>query len=101
MLNDGDTLDYAFALRHGEHDGEWMVGHTGSMMGFKADFIRFPEHRLSVAILCNLGSVRQREYTLPVASLFLDAIRQGETERADHPNDGSDSGAAAATGAGS
>ncbi len=71
VLNDGDTLSYALALVDTTYRGHRIVGHTGSMMGFKADLIRFPDDRLGIAMLCNLGSVRQRTLTLPVADLFL------------------------------
>lgn len=57
ILNDGEVLPYAFALRHGEHRGERTVGHSGSMMGFKAYLLRLPERRLTVTMLCNLGSI--------------------------------------------
>ncbi|HKJ92386.1 MAG TPA: serine hydrolase domain-containing protein [Longimicrobiales bacterium] len=71
VLNDGDTLRYALALVDTAYEGHRIVGHTGSMMGFKADLIRFPDDDLGIAMLCNLGSVRQRTLTLPVADLFL------------------------------
>jgi CubicO group peptidase (beta-lactamase class C family) len=81
VLNDGDTLSYALALVDTLYEGHRIVGHTGSMMGFKADLVRFPGQRLGIAMLCNLGSVRQRTLTLPVANLFL-ANSDGGT---DHP----------------
>jgi CubicO group peptidase (beta-lactamase class C family) len=77
VLNDGDTLSYALALVDTLYQGHRIVGHTGSMMGFKADLIRFPDRRLGIAMLCNLGSVRQRRLTLPVAALFLGEPRRG------------------------
>ena len=60
MLNDGEKLDYGFGIRDTEYQGLRMVAHSGAMMGFRADFIRFPEQRLSVACLCNLGSISRR-----------------------------------------
>ncbi|MEJ2678852.1 MAG: serine hydrolase [Gemmatimonadota bacterium] len=78
VLNDGDTLSYALALVDTLYDGHRIIGHTGSMMGFKADLIRFPDDSLGIAMLCNLGSVRQRTLTLPVADLFLGAPHRGD-----------------------
>ncbi len=59
VLNDGTVLDYAFALRHGEHRGLRTIDHAGSFMGFRAQLVRFPDERVSVVTLCNLaGSIR-------------------------------------------
>ena len=71
VLNDGEKLDYAFGIRDTEYQGLRMVAHAGSMMGFRADFIRFPEQRFSVACLCNLGTIRPSELTRKVAHLYL------------------------------
>ncbi|MGH7461102.1 MAG: serine hydrolase domain-containing protein, partial [Longimicrobiales bacterium] len=50
---DGDTLAYAFGLQIGRYRGERTVRHSGSLMGFQADLVRFPEHRFTVMALCN------------------------------------------------
>lgn len=71
VLNDGETLPYAFALQHGEYRGLKTVGHTGSFMGFKAAYMRFPEQRFSVWTLCNLGAMNPGEFSRRVADLFL------------------------------
>ena len=49
----GDTLDYALGLNITTWQGVRMVGHSGSFMGFKTDVRRFPDHGLSLLILCN------------------------------------------------
>lgn len=73
ILNDGEVLPYAFALRHGEHRGEPTIGHSGSMMGFKAYLLRLPERTLTVATLCNLGSIDPGALSRRVVDLYLDA----------------------------
>lgn len=73
ILNDGEVLPYAFALRHGEHREERTVGHSGSMMGFKAYLLRLPERQLTVATLCNLGSIDSGSLSHRVVDLYLDA----------------------------
>jgi CubicO group peptidase (beta-lactamase class C family) len=57
VLTSGDTLSYAFGLQLGELNGRRTVGHSGSFMGFRADFIRLPDDGMSVAALCNLGGI--------------------------------------------
>jgi CubicO group peptidase (beta-lactamase class C family) len=72
-LNDGEELDYAFALSVGEFRGVPMIAHSGGFMGFRAQLMRFPEQHLSVAALCNLGSADPTTLSQEVAALFLAA----------------------------
>jgi CubicO group peptidase (beta-lactamase class C family) len=71
VLNNGDTLDYAFAIREAEHRGLRTLGHTGSFMGFKAYYVRFPEQRFSTWVLCNMGDIAPEDLGLKVAELYL------------------------------
>jgi CubicO group peptidase (beta-lactamase class C family) len=71
VLNSGEVLDYAFAIREDEHRGLKTLGHTGSFMGFKAYYIRFPEQRFSTWVLCNMGQIVPQELGLTVAELYL------------------------------
>ena len=71
ILNSGEVLDYAFAIREGEHGVLRTLGHTGSFMGFKAYYVRFPEQRFSTWVLCNMGEIVPRDYGLRVAELYL------------------------------
>ena len=83
MLNDGSTLAYAFGLTAGEHRGLSTVGHGGSMMGFRAAWLQFPEQHFSVICLCNLGSINpsrlaQRAADIYLADHFAEAETRGE-----------------------
>jgi len=52
-LADGKKVDYGLGLRV-DRDGELRrVRHGGSWAGFKAEFLRYPERRVSVIVLCN------------------------------------------------
>ncbi|HUU30266.1 MAG TPA: serine hydrolase [archaeon] len=53
MLNNGDTLSYAFGLVVGENGGQLTVSHGGATPGFRCDMMRLPELGLSVVCLCN------------------------------------------------
>ena len=53
VLNDGDTLSYAFGLSHGTHRGLATLGHGGSFVGYRADVLTYPEQALGIATLCN------------------------------------------------
>jgi CubicO group peptidase (beta-lactamase class C family) len=71
ILNNGEVLNYAFAIEEGEHRGLKTIGHTGSFMGFKAYYVRFPEQRFATWVLCNMGEIVPRDLGLEVAELFL------------------------------
>jgi len=71
VLNSGDTLDYAFAVREAEHRGLRTLGHTGSFMGFKAYYVRFPEQSFATWVLCNMGDIVPEDLGLKVAELYL------------------------------
>jgi CubicO group peptidase (beta-lactamase class C family) len=72
VLNDGEELDYAFGLRHGEHRGLETIRHGGAFMGFRAEHLRFPEEGLSVTVLCNLASTQPSRLADQVADIFLE-----------------------------
>jgi CubicO group peptidase (beta-lactamase class C family) len=71
VLNNGDTLDYAFGLMIGTRRGLRTVRHSGSMMGFKAELVRYPDERFSVITLCNLGPINPTVLADRVADLYL------------------------------
>ncbi len=71
VLNNGDTLTYAFGLKIDKYKGHKTVGHGGSFMGFKANYLRFPEHHYSSVLLCNLGSIDPGELNNELADAVL------------------------------
>jgi CubicO group peptidase (beta-lactamase class C family) len=71
VLDNGDTLDYASGLRHGSYRGLPTVSHGGGFRGFKAHFIRFPEQRFSIIVLCNAGSASPERLARQVIDLSL------------------------------
>jgi CubicO group peptidase (beta-lactamase class C family) len=56
VLNNGQRLDYAFGITHGNYRGLATIGHGGSDAGYRSAFLRFPEQRFGVATLCNLAT---------------------------------------------
>jgi CubicO group peptidase (beta-lactamase class C family) len=71
VLNDGDTIPYAFALSHGTHRGLPTVGHGGGDAGYRSNFMRFPDQRLSVAVLCNFPSSNPGGKARRIAEVYL------------------------------
>ena len=72
-LDDGTTIGYGMGFFIGTHRGRRMISHAGSDPGYKADFIRFPEDSLSVAVLCNAFDIAPTPLALQVADLYLPA----------------------------
>ncbi len=70
-LNNGQPIGYASGLFIGEHRGHRMVSHGGAWRGFRAELIRFPDHKLSVICLANLDTISPTQLALRVADLYL------------------------------
>ena len=70
-LADGTTIGYGMGLFIGTHRGRRMISHAGSDPGYKADLIRFPNDRLSVAVLCNAFDIAPTPLALQVADVYL------------------------------
>jgi CubicO group peptidase (beta-lactamase class C family) len=70
-LHDGSPLTYAWGLQIGEYRGAAIVEHGGSLGGYRAHLIRFPEQRTSVAALCNLASIAPSGLVRQVADAVL------------------------------
>jgi hypothetical protein len=70
-LNDGEVLDYAFALELGQYQGLRTVSHSGAWAGYRSELLRFPEQRFSVIILSNYGDMNPTGLAKRVADCFL------------------------------
>jgi CubicO group peptidase (beta-lactamase class C family) len=70
-FGDGRAHDYAFGLRLAGYKGVREVGHSGSTAGYRAHLVRYPDRRVSVAVLCNASSGRAGDYAHAVADLYL------------------------------
>jgi CubicO group peptidase (beta-lactamase class C family) len=76
VLTTGKKLDYACGLMVSEHKGLKAIHHGGSWAGYRAELIRFPEQRLSVVCLANLGSMNPSRLARQVADIYLkDSIK--------------------------
>jgi CubicO group peptidase (beta-lactamase class C family) len=72
-LSNGRRLDYAAGLAIGTYRGLPTVRHGGSWAGYRAELLRFPTVRTSVACLCNLGSATPSAFADSVADIVLGA----------------------------
>jgi CubicO group peptidase (beta-lactamase class C family) len=70
-LTGGRTLEYAFGLVVGQYRGLRTVRHGGAWAGYRAELLRFPEQRTSVAVLCNHARSGPGRLSQRVADVIL------------------------------
>ncbi|NND08854.1 MAG: beta-lactamase family protein [Saprospiraceae bacterium] len=70
-LNDGTDTNYAFAIRRDRFLGRQVVGHSGSLGGYRSQFTRFPDDKLTIIILSNLANFKPGERAHEVAKILL------------------------------
>ena len=71
VLRNGRRLSYALGLEIGSYDGVAEVSHGGSTAGYRTFLARYPEQKVSVAVLCNLASANPSALGHQVADLVL------------------------------
>jgi hypothetical protein len=71
ILNNGDTLQYAFGLVHGMYRGLKTVSHGGAFLGFRTQFIRFPKQNFSVIVFSNVLDFNPTAKAYRIADILL------------------------------
>ena len=67
----GEDLAYAAGLEWGSYRGLTTIGHSGSAVGYVADFVRFPDERFSVIVLSNFSELRPGRLARRIADIYL------------------------------
>ena len=70
-LTNGRTIAYAAGLEVLQYKGLREVSHSGSTAGYQAWLARYPDQRLSVALLCNSTTANPIEMGHRVADVYL------------------------------
>jgi CubicO group peptidase (beta-lactamase class C family) len=70
-LNGGAPLTYALGLGVTDWRGLRMVSHSGAWGGYRAELMRLPTERFSVATLCNLATTNPSGLARQVAEIYL------------------------------
>lgn len=84
-LNDGSPavsapgMAYALGLTVGTLRGLPVVAHGGAWGGFRAHFLRFPDHRFAVATFCNFTTAGPDSLAQKVAAIYLGDRMQPDT----------------------
>jgi len=70
-LSNGIKLDYALGLFATKYMDRTMIHHAGGWAGYRAEFVRLPDEKLSVICLSNLGSVNPTSLARAVVQICL------------------------------
>jgi hypothetical protein len=63
----------------GSYRGLPIVEHNGALFGYRADILRFPDQKFTVACLCNVSNANPEVRARKVADLYLKADMQSDT----------------------
>jgi CubicO group peptidase (beta-lactamase class C family) len=90
IINNGDTLQYAFGLVHGKYKGLKTVSHGGAFLGFRTQLIRFPEQNFSVIVFSNVSDFNPTAKAYRIADILLedelfDPLIEGKTSETVKP----------------
>jgi len=66
-----DSINYGTGLRHGVYRDLVTIGHGGSYMGFRTNYMRFRDVNLSIIVFCNQSDISPAAYSRQVADLYL------------------------------
>lgn len=72
ILNDGSKINYAKGLNINTYKGLKTITHSGGYVGYRTEFIRFPEAQFSVIILANRTDSSPTRMAYKIADLFLE-----------------------------
>jgi hypothetical protein len=73
-LNSGATHPYGFGWELSTVSGHKLVHHGGSLPGFRAQFARFVDDKLSVVVLTNGDNADSNLIALSIAALYLPGL---------------------------
>jgi CubicO group peptidase (beta-lactamase class C family) len=68
---EGSDERYAFGLSVGDYRGRTTVSHGGNLHGYSGEFLRFPDERLAIICLANLGAFDASGLARQVADVVL------------------------------
>lgn len=71
VLARGDTTAYGLGLSTEQYRGARLVGHGGADAGYRTYLGRFPDHGVSIVVLCNASTVNPSALARSVADVVL------------------------------
>jgi hypothetical protein len=83
VLNKGDTLGYAFGQGIGNYKGLKTISHDGGDAGYRTHLMRFPDQKISIVVLSNLGSFNPGSLGNKIADIYLKDQLKEETKESE------------------
>lgn len=71
VLNNGDTIHYAFGQAIEEYKGLMSYSHGGADAGYRTFLLRFPDQHFSVCVFSNLASFDPGGLSYELANMYL------------------------------
>jgi len=78
-FNDGREHEYALGLYVDTYRGRREVDHSGGTAGYIAHLSRYPDHAVSVAVMCNVRSGNATNHAKAIADLLLPPGRAADS----------------------
>lgn len=79
-FNNGEPNNYAFGVRVDTYKRQKRVSHSGSIGGFRAMFVTYPEQKLSIVVLTNFSRGNPGGNALQISDILLPAFEEKQTE---------------------
>jgi CubicO group peptidase (beta-lactamase class C family) len=74
-LNDGQNTHYGFGWFVDSVNNHLRIHHDGGVPGFRSDFERFPDDKLTVIVLTNVGSANAERIAQTIAGFFMQELK--------------------------
>jgi len=76
VFNNGESINYAFGQVVDKFKGEEVLGHGGTIAGYKTYLLRIPSQRLSVVVLANMDFLNPLNMAYDIADFYLPTTSQ-------------------------
>jgi D-alanyl-D-alanine carboxypeptidase len=74
-LSDGQITHYGFGWFVDSVNNHLRIHHDGGVPGFRSDFERFPDDKLTVIVLTNVGSANAERIAQTIAGFFMQELK--------------------------
>jgi CubicO group peptidase (beta-lactamase class C family) len=85
ILNNGDTVDYAFGQVPGMYKGQKTWSHNGADAGYRSQLLRFPDQRVSISVFSNLAGFNPGMISYTLADQFLKDVLKEDPKKEEPP----------------
>ena len=82
ILNNGESIDYGLGLSVETYRGLSRIGHGGSWVGFRSNYMRFPDQQFTVIVFCNLARMNPGRLAAKVADIWIGDAMAEQVETA-------------------